>query len=157
MCGSADPGTTGVQQSPEMASFASLSLVEGFTSGLPAELNISQVWNVAYLWTCGRFLRTSPSPSGRGEELWTTKKPLPTVLPHSCAYRPQGPQVQVGDITILIEIVQDGGSGKYPRFWSGVNISEVFQQEVENLRSNPSPNAGLAGTNPQAESMIDKS
>ena len=36
-------------------------------------------------------------------------------------------------------------------------FSEVFQQDVENLRSNPSSDARFAGTNPQAEPVIDKS
>jgi hypothetical protein len=36
-------------------------------------------------------------------------------------------------------------------------FSEVFQQEVENLRNKPSPGARFAGTNPQAEPLIDKS
>ena len=35
-------------------------------------------------------------------------------------------------------------------------FSEVFQQEVENLRSNPSPDTRFAGTNPQALPVIDK-
>jgi len=34
-------------------------------------------------------------------------------------------------------------------------FSEAFQQEVENLRSNPSPGARFAGTNPKGSSVID--
>jgi len=43
------------------------------------------------LWTCGRVLRTGPSPTGRVDKSWSTPV-LTTTCPHSRASRPQGPQ-----------------------------------------------------------------
>jgi len=43
------------------------------------------------LWTCGRVLRTGPSPAGRVGKSWPISL-LTTTCPHSQASRPQGPQ-----------------------------------------------------------------
>ncbi|MEH6636154.1 MAG: hypothetical protein V7700_11570 [Halioglobus sp.] len=44
-------------------------------------------------------------------------------------------------------------------FWNERKVwfSEAFQEEVENLRQNPSPDSRFAGAHPQAESAIEKS
>ena len=43
------------------------------------------------LWT---IPSDQPKPSGTYGKSMDNKKQLLTVLPHSCAYRPQGPQAQ---------------------------------------------------------------
>ena len=58
--------------------------------GTPATLRKPKILPMD-LWT---IPTDQPKPSGTCGKTMDNKKLLPTVLPHSCAYRPQGPQAQ---------------------------------------------------------------
>ena len=75
------------------------------------------------LRTCGRVLRTGPSPAGRVGKSWTTSL-LTTTCPHSRASRPQGPQAPTNN----------SFNSNRKRIYAGVCISWVRFREYKWVR-----------------------